>query len=382
MKSLSTYSFVVFFLLVVGWACKDPFMPNISSSQTNVLVVEGYINVGTAAITTIKLSRTTPVETTALVDVETGAQLSIISNMGEEFFLTEKQPGVYVSQELNLSIEKKYKLAIRTSDAKNYSSEFSTPIITPKIDSVNWKLTSEGIEIYVTTHDSENKTRYYQWEYEETWMTPSVFQSFYYYKAGVLYKRPAEERVLMRRCWKHGESPDVTTASTTSLSQDVIASKLLRFLPMHTEYLDEKYSILVKQHALSKEAFEYLDILKKNSTNVGSFTDPQPSQLFGNITASDSDQIVVGYMQAYTTEQVRIYINASEVPTWKFSLHCDHPYVMNNPDSLTKYFDAMGMIPAEQAGGPDSPDVFASQAPCIDCRLRGGSTTRPDFWPL
>ena len=289
--------------------------------------------------------------------------------------------GVYVSEALNLPVEKKYKIKIRTSDGEEFNSEFSTPIITPKIDSVSWKLLTEGIGIYVTTHDSENKTRYYQWEYEETWITPSVFQSFYYYKAGALYKRPADERVLMRRCWKHGQSPDLTVTSTTNLTQDVVQSKLLRFLPLHTEYLDERYSILVRQHAISKEAFEYLEIMKKNSTNVGSFTDPQPSQLFGNITSSDSDQVVVGFMQCYTTEEVRIFITAAEVPQWAFSLHCTHPYVMDNPDTLMKYFEVMGMIPAEQAGGPDSPDVYASQAPCIDCRLRGGSTNRPDFWP-
>jgi hypothetical protein len=377
MKALLTY--LVMLGLLIAWGCKDPFMPDLSASQKNVLVVEGYINVGANAVTSIKLSRTTPVNEANIIDQETGAQLSIQTEDGDEYFLTEKKKGEYASAPLNLSLDGKYRLAIRTSEGSVYYSTFVSALVTPKIDSVSWELTPKGIAIYVTTHDTQKNTTYYQWEYEETWSTPSRFQSFYIYENSQLKKRPPEDRIIMRRCWKYNSSPELMIASTASQEEDAIRMKLLTFLPIHGERLDDKYSILVKQHVLSKEAFEYLDILQKNSTDVGSFTDPQPSQLFGNISSSDSDQMVVGLMQAYTTEQVRLYIEASEVPTWRFDLGCQNVFVMNNPDTLIKYFEVMGYIPTNEAEA-DSPDVYAAKAVCVDCRLRGGSTTQPDFW--
>src|SRR5690349_18942966 len=136
MGSLIRYLTIAFVFLGIGWACKEPFMPNIKSNETNVLVVEGYINVGSSAITTIKLSRTTPVTLPGAVFMESNAQVSIVSNMGDEFFLNEQRAGVYVSDALNLTFDKTYKLKIKTSDAKEYNSAFATPIFTPKIDSL------------------------------------------------------------------------------------------------------------------------------------------------------------------------------------------------------------------------------------------------------
>lgn len=206
MRFLFTH-LILLLLLLIASACKDPFMPNLSSSQKKVLVVEGYINVGPNAITSIKLSRTTPVNEPNIIDQETSAQLSIQSEDGDEYFLTEKKPGQYASAPLNLSLDGRYRLAIRTSEGSDYYSSFVGTLVTPKIDSVSWELTPTGIAIYVSTHDSERKTTYYQWEYEETWSTPARFQSFYIYENSQLKKRPPEDRIIMRRCWKHNSSP-------------------------------------------------------------------------------------------------------------------------------------------------------------------------------
>jgi hypothetical protein len=55
-------------------------------------------------------------------------------------------------------------------------SEFAEVRITPQLDSVSWKQENNGVRIYASTHDPNNNTRYYKWDYEETWEIHPLFQ--------------------------------------------------------------------------------------------------------------------------------------------------------------------------------------------------------------
>jgi hypothetical protein len=44
----------------------------------------------------------------------------------------------------------------------------------PPIDSISWKRDEEGVRVFVNTHNPEGNTRYYRWEFEETWEIRSI----------------------------------------------------------------------------------------------------------------------------------------------------------------------------------------------------------------
>ena len=57
------------------------------------------------------------------------------------------------------------------------------------------------------------------------------------------------------------------------------------------------YSINVKQYALSHEAYLFFEKIKKNTEQLGSIFDPQPSELQGNIHCiTNPAETVVGYV--------------------------------------------------------------------------------------
>jgi hypothetical protein len=244
-----------------------------------------------------------------------------------------------------LSPTETYRLYIRTQDGKEYISDFVKPQITPEIDSVNWRYNSEGVNVYVTTSDENSNVKFYEWSFDETWEVRSSFRTVLEYDGKELIIREKEVVDNMFQCWKYRSNTDLITGSTSSLTSNVVYQKPIKFIRLNDERISERYSILVKQHALTKEAFDYLQIISKNTGMVGTFTDPQPSQLYGNIQCVNSDEPVVGYVTAATTSQYRIFISKEDVYGWNYDMFCRERDIVNHPDTLKKYLSTNIQIP-------------------------------------
>ena len=159
---------IFYYILLINLlpGCVQKFQPNIPSPVTGYLVVEGIINFGGPA--TVSLSRTTLISDTSLIH-ETGASIQVEGKDNSIFPFTEISNGVYGTNQLPLNASQLYRLDIKTKDGKQYLSDYVPAKTTPAIDSINWKATTDGVQIFLNTHDPSNNTIYYKWDYEETW---------------------------------------------------------------------------------------------------------------------------------------------------------------------------------------------------------------------
>jgi hypothetical protein len=167
-------------------ACKEPYIPPSIKNDNHYLVVNGFINSGNDS-TIINLSRTVGLEDSTISPPELGAQVSIQGEFGENYPLQDFGNGEYATGSLVLNQNETYQLQIITSNGEQYLSDSIPVLQTPSIDSVNWVQDSTsaasklGVTIYVNTHDPLNLTRYYRWEYVETWEYHAAYDSYYYY---------------------------------------------------------------------------------------------------------------------------------------------------------------------------------------------------------
>lgn len=379
-------SFIVLLILLFGGGCKEAYEPEVEFTATNLLVVEGFLN--GSGTTTIRLSRTRDNESSGNV-AERNASVSIWNDAGQEYRLTESGTGVYTT-DAAFPVSGKYLLRIRTSDGKEYASTEVSLLQTPEIDVVSWKRLSTGVQIYVDTHDPQNNTRYYRWEYEETWEIVPQYFSYYELipKIPVPQRDPFPYTIVRRRpenefpriCWQSEASDNIIMASSNKLAADVIHLMPVCHVPNRSWKLDTRYSILVKQYALSAAGFEYWENMKKNTEGLGSIFDPQPSEIRGNITCvSNPSEQVVGFFDASTVSQKRIFITNREVGDWRYDSGCEEKYAANHPDSLAAIFPAN--IPLDSRGDPiGGISGYTGAAPdCVDCRLKG-TAVRPEFW--
>lgn len=370
--------FITLSCLLVAVSCKDPYLPRVISAEKSLLVVEGNLNAG--GITTFRLTRTAKIDNTRNIEPEVSAQLTVEGRDNSIQPIPESGQGLYVSPSLQIALNGEYRVRIKTADGKEYLSEYVVARQTPAIDSIGFKLTPNGATIYVNTHDPSNNTRYYRWEYDETWEIHSSYFSKYIYDVdSIRLRRMPEEEVY--QCWKYGGSTSINISTSTRLVEDKISEAPLLTIPYGDEKLSVRYSIMVRQYALDKKGYEFYELMKKNTESLGSIFDAQPTEIIGNITCvTDPEELVIGYINSSTVTERRKFITHDEVD-WNYSPYCPRQVVPL--DSIDHYFRGGGSIPYDAVFDLNTGLITAylgSFASCVDCRLRHATLSKPSYW--
>ncbi|HSF44985.1 MAG TPA: DUF4249 domain-containing protein, partial [Chitinophagaceae bacterium] len=352
--------------------------PPVSEISNTILVVEGMIAVGDSAENKFLLSRLKPLDDTTLNDPETRAQVLVESSAGGSWVLPETNPGTY-SAVNNIPTNANYRLRITASNGKSYETPFMKPVNTPPIDSVTW-LQPDNLTIYVHSFDPSGTTRYYRWDYAETWEYRSYYNPEVEYVNGSIVLIPPSRQIYS--CWRFRNSNTINIHNTTALSEDRVSYFPLKTITNGAEEGSARYSILVRQMGLTKEAYEFWSILKKNTELTGSLFDPQPSQLPSNITCvSDPAERVVGYVCAGKQELRRMFVTYSELTTddTKWPVFKDDDLCRADSTGGTARMDQdPNYVPAFFYG---SPGVLAiAKKICVDCREQGGTNSKPLYW--
>ncbi|GAA3992967.1 DUF4249 domain-containing protein [Mucilaginibacter dorajii] len=388
---MKTIKYIIWCLLATGaivTACRKPYNPTIVSTDNSYLVVEGTINNGD--ITAIRLSRTVKVSTDTKIQPLPGATVFIEDQSGNQIQLIfNNTTNKYESgSTLNLDKTKKYRLHI-TADGKEYASDYVAVKDNPPIDNIEFKPNGDKLEISVDTHDPTNSTRYYRWDFDETWRFHSTFQSDYLVDSTKTIRlRTSAQQTYY--CFASDTSSNILIASSAKLVQDVIAQSLITTIPSSSEKLELRYSILLRQYALSKEEYEFWENIKKNTEQLGSIFDAQPSQLIGNIHCiTNPTEPVIGYVSATNVQQKRIFINNNQLPLdWypitPYLCSLDSAYYSNpktNRAEVQTFIIDGGGIPVEAItkSGYIIIGFTYSSIECTDCTIRG-KVKQPSYW--
>lgn len=376
---------IVFLLccLIVS-SCKDPFTPEVSKNYKDLLVVEGFINIG--GTTQIKVSRSIDLQDSRTTDPEKNATITIAGEDGSLVTGKSTENGECLLMTQTLALGKNYKVRLTLANGKVYETGYLATKATPEIDDINYAVTDKGFQIFANTHDPENNTRFYKWDYEETWEVGVPFVSTHEFKNSQVV--PRDPSINIQRCWASSKSSSILLGSTARLSEDKITLAPIVFIPGNSVKVDNLYSILIKQFGLTKEAYEYLERMKKNTEQIGGIFDVQPSELTGNLVCvSDPNEKIVGWVSAGTIVEKRIFISYKDKPSsginWVYSKNCDASMI--GQDSLVHYIRSNKFIVNETfaesyPGGPLVYKYTMSKEECIDCRLQG-SNIKPSFWP-
>ena len=295
-------------------ACVSPYYPNITKYD-NLLVVDGQLT-NLPGPYTVKLSRTFKYsgDNEALgagvqpaVQV-TGAQVTIIDNTGLEVKLKEISSGEYSTVDTTFCgvAGKSYKLQIKDND-QVYESDFLTLKTPNPIDKVYWEykpLDSDGpkrVQVLLDTHDSSNDTRYYGWEYKETWK----------------FQVPLDDtdKPEWKICYKSDSSFFLNLGTTIERNSDIIDRQPLQSIDESTNRLFIRYTIQAKQYSLTEQTYNYFKNLITLNQNQGSLYDVAPYSLVSNVkNVNNKDVPVLGYFVVAGVSEKRIFIDRSELP--------------------------------------------------------------------
>ena len=370
-------------------ACKKPYSPPAINAPSNYLVVEGVINTSGDS-TIIKLSRTVSISYGTTVNPELHAQVNVETDQNNSYPLKEIGNGKYGLPPLSSGNAGNYRLGIKTADNVEYLSDFVPPKNSPPIDSITNEFTGSAENIFAFTHDPSNNTHYYRWEYYETYLYVSPIASSAVFENGnIIPATPADQ---MTTCYVSDTSSSVLLYSTATLSRSIVNKMPITQVPITLDKLKIRYSILVKQYALTADAYNYYLSLNNSTVNIGTIFSTQPNSNVTNIHClSNPNTPVVGYISAGSAAQVRIFIDRYAVPAAIVGVnysYCDSstakwtgiykpfPSLLlfgeNSPlDTVTRGYDPIKKDSVFSVG-------YGSSA-CVDCRLKG-SNQKPAFW--
>jgi hypothetical protein len=361
--------------------CRQAYAPPAITNPNHYLVVDGFINASPNSVTTFNLNRTRNLGDSTVQGIpELNATIAIVGSGGATWPLTETAgTSIYASAPLTLDATQQYSISIATTNGEKYASSPVPCKVTPPIDSIFWRQPFD-LTIYASTHDPTNNTRYYRYDYNETWEHDAELMTVWGVANGMMYAQDSTNQT--QRCWTTDTSTNILLASSAAQSTDVIDSFPLVTIPNSDARVTKVYSILVRQYALTEDAYNYWQLIRQTTQDVGTLFDVQPTQLIGNITCtSNPSEPVIGFITATTVQQQRILIAESSLNDWEHNqpgFGCDtvsipfnfaNPFAYNypNPNFAPYYFDGSALVLASSI--------------CLNCLLLGGTNIRPPFMP-
>ncbi|MEI7499252.1 MAG: DUF4249 domain-containing protein [Bacteroidota bacterium] len=379
-KSIS----VIISLLLLS-ACIKPYDPVIDASAKNKYVVSGRVT-NTEGWQDVEVSLSSPIESPKYIPVP-ACKVRILDDKGNIFSLEEYQPGqyhVWMGQEY-LTPGTSYKVKVTTPDGEELESGFDKMPKGPKLDSVyysivdiptpNPSVTQSMAQFYVDLDAVGDYSQFYKWEVIETWEYHSPHPAQYYYDGDFHEIIPPDYSKMI--CWMNLLVKNVFTVSTKNLSQNSYQKYPLHNIDGTTSRLTILYSMLIRQLALSEAAYNYWEQLRINSNEQGGLYEKQPLAIKGNlINLTNSEIDVLGYFYASSESTKRYFYNEIEGIT------------VNSGNSC--YEDRLGRFGWKEFFTWEYPIFFyyvinsvrILTPGCIDCRQLGGTTVKPDFWPL
>ena len=357
-----------FLLFLLAGGCLEPYTFVVKDEDPR-LVVEGSISDKSFNETleypsdgryfTVKLSLTGDVTNTRRTPVSK-AVVELHSSTGGVWTYTQKETGTFYLLDDNFRAESgtSYKLHITGPDDAIYESAWEAlpPVTGPPMgeiafvetekqiyimEALNWML--RDIQVVQTQVNIPVNTAaqpvYYRWTFSPTW----------------IYKAPLSSVVDPGYiCW----ATDPNYLSTFELQKDISGGykrDLFLLRTIRNERIFEKLSVLVVQHSLTENFYEFWREMKEQNENTA-LMDTPPYNLKTNFSSTNSSKPVSGYFGVVSEQAKRWYFSRSELS-----------YTVANmlrEDCLQNF------------GGPPAPE-------CLDCRAYSfgtATTKKPDWW--
>jgi len=379
---------VIYILLLIFLiSCEEKYWPELDNKYEGLLVVEGMIT-NRPGPYTIKLSLSTTVQFSTHIPLS-GYELIITDDSGQEETLTENEAGAYSTYPSGIQgvIGKKYKLTINAPDGRTYRSEFEELMIPTGIESVyaeveyrediNYYHDLAGYQFYLDTYNAENDSNYYLWQLEATYKYRSDFLIRFIFDHYTLSPFPNPDSLQI--CWKTDKIQKILIYNTLDLSEPKITRLPLHYVTTETRELSIRYSVLVKQFSITEKAYNFWGSVKEQNVEQGALYTKQPYQIRGNLVNTENpDEPVLGYFLVAGVSEKRIYVDRPQAPVLMY-----YPICVITDFDLERfgfiYWTDGSTWPLYVTENEEGARALTHQA-CVDCRVKGGTIEKPDFW--
>jgi len=323
MKKSLLYKFLVTIILSSVLGCTTPYQYQTNGFEDAVVIEATLTN--QFKTQEVKVSRTYKLEEKTPT-FESKAVVFITDDIGNKYDFKENGE-LYVSvNQFQANPDRTYQLHIRTSNGRSYISTTEKLPQQTQIDKLEAKSVTKngvlGVEVTVNSNDPTNNSRYYRYEYEETYKI--IAPKWYYQKAVPVLFAPGsnpkgkvifeDRKTEARICFSSQKSNELLLTNTNQLAQDKVTDFPVRFISSKDPIIRNRYSILVKQYVQNLAAHTFFETLKEISNTGSILSQTQPGFFYGNINPVDNPgEKVIGYFDVSSYSEKRLFFNFTEV---------------------------------------------------------------------
>jgi len=316
------YKYTPLFFLGLALSCISPFDIN-TEREVSILVVDGYISTLPGPYT-IQISKTARFASTlkARVKPENLAKVWIKDEEGNTTYLLNiNVNGVYQTPvDFRAEVGKTYVLNITTSSGENYASLPETIQSVPKMDSIYFEYKKQpsldqfhfisGMEVYGVWQDPSDVSNYQIWKNSGVFSIETFPELFI-----ILPDRIPAPKDCCKICWvTESNSDNSIRIYKDNNTSGMVNTHLIAFIEDNGSRFTEKYHISIEQLSISKEAYQFFNLLKNQQSINGDIFDPPPATIRGNIiNLDDPSANVIGYFHASDGYQYTAFIDRSEL---------------------------------------------------------------------
>jgi len=316
MKFYKIKNIILFSILSVLLNGCTEIYPLLSNTYEEIIVIEATLT-NELKNQEIKLSKTSKFEDEG-IKLETGAKVVVKDDNNNEYPFTENA-GTYKSATAFQALpERQYTLEITTKDGKTYRSIPQILTSINPIQSIVPSLTTNkenetGVQINVNSYDPARTSKYYRYEYEETYkIVAPKWSAVKIIATGPESVQLITNDVNTRTCYSTKNSTEILLENTNDKTEDRVNFPI-RFIEENNYIIGHRYSILVKQYIENLEAYTFHKTLKDLSNSSGILSPKQPGFLSGNIKCiSDPGTKVLGFFGVASVSEQRIFFNYND----------------------------------------------------------------------
>lgn len=344
------------FVRIVGWiaglvmvdACVDPIAFD-AQAPASVIILDGSITTDPGPYTITMTSGLSLDQDSTASGPVTGASIVLHSDKGEDEPFIEIKPGVYqTGGVVQGSIGSTYHISLTMPDGATFESEPETITPSGHVEKINYQFEARTIEksfgtqaadvfnIFVdaTSASAEStKTSFVRWRFTgsyviethpelhlrwlqgENWFLDPFPCSGWVVDpgpgGGVL--RQAEECECCR-CWITQHEPSPKLSDDQLVEGGLFRNLKVGEVPISRRTFFEKYKVQVDQMTISRNAFDFLKVIRAQKDGASNLFQPPPGKIVGNIKAVNASYPIVGLFWGASINTESIYISRNELP--------------------------------------------------------------------
>lgn len=383
MISIRTYKklFILIGFTMIIASCVEEIALN-SEDFEEAIVIEGLVT-NELKKHEIKISQTFAIDSTGPKPLS-GADIRVTGE--EEHIFQELEPGRYISLDsfaARPGIDYQLSILLNGNEYISASTQLSGSSNIGELEAsrINYR-GEDGVAITLNNQTFAGGANYYKYEYVETFK----FNSNYFKVKDLIIEDGVPVEVPKQKeeytCYQTNISQKIILANTNSLSDDSVNDLLINFIDSKDTSLSNRYSLLIKQYVIGRDAYNYYKILEELSGSENIFSQTQPGFLEGNITNSNNpNEKIIGFFNVSSVTTKRIYFDYGDFYNPEGIRPRFVPFALceETLPSTANLIAQLERGAVKWAGVTPSGAFLVVPTRCVDCTLFG-TNEKPDFW--